>query len=407
MSAISQRRILLLGVPALLVAIFVYVLASSTAPVDATPTASPLQQPDFESIAQQLVVDNAAVQEGEHVMISGNVRDLELMENIAVHVRKLGAFPLVVLESDRVARRMVNEVPETYDTQSPSLSLDLVSTIDVMIDFDNGEAEDIYANLSAERIARRAETGRVVPQKARERGVRVIEVGNGLYPTKARAKRHGMTQAELSEKFWAGVSSNPSLLTRAAAPIQARLSSGEMMRITHANGTDVSFRITGRPHRINSGQISEADRAARQTLVWLPAGEIFLAPEAGTATGTVVMPSVVVDGKTVKNVRLTFKNGRLTSMDGDAGIERMRSIYDAAPDGKEEFGFVDIGLNPGIAGGSTWTAAGTVTLGIGQNVWAGGDNDTPFAFSGHLPGATVDVDGQAIVKDGVLISSNQ
>ncbi|MGE5447968.1 MAG: hypothetical protein ACM3PR_06370, partial [Bacteroidales bacterium] len=67
---------------------------------------------DTEALAQKLVNQCAHIKEGEFVMISGGVRDLQLLEDIAVNVRKLGAFPLVSIESDRMTRRMYTEVPE-------------------------------------------------------------------------------------------------------------------------------------------------------------------------------------------------------------------------------------------------------------------------------------------------------
>ena len=53
---------------------------------------------DLEQLAQRLVTQSAAVKEGEIVLIYGRRQDAELLENIAVNVRKLGAFPMVDLQ---------------------------------------------------------------------------------------------------------------------------------------------------------------------------------------------------------------------------------------------------------------------------------------------------------------------
>ena len=55
------------------------------------------------------------------MFINGRVQDAELMENIAVNVRKAGAFPLITYSSDRLAKRMFFDVPEKYDTQGDAL----------------------------------------------------------------------------------------------------------------------------------------------------------------------------------------------------------------------------------------------------------------------------------------------
>ncbi len=73
----------------------------------------------YETLAQKLVTQCGAIKEGEIVMVIGSVRDNELLEDIVVNVRKQGAFPLLVIGSDRMTRRMFTEVPVKYDTQTP------------------------------------------------------------------------------------------------------------------------------------------------------------------------------------------------------------------------------------------------------------------------------------------------
>jgi len=43
-----------------------------------------------------------------------------------------------------------------------------------------------------------------------------------------------------------------------------------------------------------------------------------------------------------------------------------------------------------------------VSLGFGDNTWAGGSNDMGWGASGSLNGCTVAVDGKIVVEKGVL-----
>jgi hypothetical protein len=43
-----------------------------------------------------------------------------------------------------------------------------------------------------------------------------------------------------------------------------------------------------------------------------------------------------------------------------------------------------------------------VTVGIGGNDWAGGDNKMSYGYTDHIPGSTVTLDGRLIVENGVL-----
>ena len=51
---------------------------------------------------------------------------------------------------------------------------------------------------------------------------------------------------------------------------------------------------------------------------------------------------------------------------------------------------------------TSWVPAGMITIGIGNNSWAGGDNNSVYALYSHLEGSTVTLDGSAFVTDGQL-----
>ena len=85
----------------------------------------------------------------------------------------------------------------------------------------------------------------------------------------------------------------------------------------------------------------------------------------------------------------------------------MKALYDAAGTGKDTFALVDLGINPQVklpanAAVVTWVPAGTVTVGWGNNVWAGGTNNTPYAYYVSMPGTTVTLDDKVIIENGQL-----
>jgi hypothetical protein len=43
-----------------------------------------------------------------------------------------------------------------------------------------------------------------------------------------------------------------------------------------------------------------------------------------------------------------------------------------------------------------------ITVGVGNNTWAGGDNAINFGFWWFLPGMSLTIDGTPIVENGVL-----
>ena len=63
------------------------------------------------------------------------------------------------------------------------------------------------------------------------------------------------------------------------------------------------------------------------------------------------------------------------------------------------FSAIDIGINPDVKAPKnshfvSWMGAGMITIGFGNNIWAGGENDVPFDFFAHLSTGTLTVDNQ-------------
>jgi aminopeptidase len=364
---------------------------------------------DYEALAQKLVNQCGNIHEGEIVLVSGGVNNLELLEDIVVNVRKLGAFPLLTIGSDRMTRRMYTDVPTKFDTQTPELSLKLLSFVTAMISVDYGQAPGLLADIAPERFVTLGKTNEPVTEMVMKNNIKGVSLGNGLYPTDAQAKQFGLTKAELSDIFWKGVNTDYSKLEATANKLKAVLSSSKEVHITNANGTDLKLRIENRQALASDGSLSVDDlkKGYASSQVYLPAGEVYIAPVAGSAEGKVIVDRLFYQDKEVLGVTLTFHEGKLVSMTAKSGIAPLKAMYDAAEAGKEDFAYIDLGINPDvkIKPGSkliAWMPAGMVTVGIGNNVWAGGDNKNPFGFPFFLPGSTVKVDGKVLVENGVL-----
>lgn len=364
---------------------------------------------DLGALAQKVVVDSARVKEGDRVLITGSSRDTELLENIATEVRRLGAFAIVSLSTQRMGLLYFSKVPAKYDGQEPKLDIALARLFDVSINVDSSEALDAFAHVPPGRLATLGQAFAPVSNIYLERGVRSVAVGNELYPTTARAAFLGVSQQQLADSFWGGVNVDYQKLQAAAKAGIASLAAGKEVHLTNPNGTDLRMRIEGRKVLASDGVISDEDvkQGGAACSVYLPAGEVYVTPVPGTAEGKVVVDQQHFQGKVIPGFTLTVSGGKVVSMSARSGLEPLKELYDAAAAGKEVFGFVDIGINPSVrhAPGSrmlSWVPAGMVTVGIGDNRWAGGENSVPFGLNSFLPGSTLKVDGKAIVESGTL-----
>ncbi|KGQ18104.1 Leucyl aminopeptidase [Lysobacter dokdonensis DS-58] len=380
---------------------------ASGATTAAAPKAAPV---DYNLLSDRLVA-NAAVKEGEVVMIVGRAHDAELMEDIAVAARKLGAFPMILYSSDRLAKRMFFDVPEKWDSQRDTLDADLADVVDVIISLGNNTTENLFEGADPKRMAARGKANEGIGELYQRKGVRNLEVGNNLYPTPWRAQRFGMSEDELSKIFWNGVNVDYADLVKRGATVKGALAAGSEVHITHPNGTDLTVNIKGRPVGVSDGVISAEDMQAggAANAVYLPAGEVYVTPVSGTANGKLVNSRAFYRGQQIDNLTMTFKDGKMTGMSGAGpGFAPMKAEYDAIDDArKDDFSYVDLGINPNITlpANSTvgnWVPAGTITVGTGGNTWAGGNNTVPYGQTVSLSGSTVTLDGKPIIEGGSL-----
>jgi len=365
---------------------------------------------DLEALSNRLITQVAAVKEGDIVLISGRVRDMELLENIVIDVRKVGAFPLLTVGSDRMVKKYLEKVPDKYDSQPPELNLKLAAIATVAIGVASNEAEDLLAGAPSARLAAVNKAAEPVAELFQKRAVRQVQIGNDLYPTAWRARHFGISQEELAKTFWEAVNADYSEVQSAGEKMKAVLSSGKELQITNPNGTDLKIGIGGRPFFISDGVISPEDvkKGGPAVMVFLPAGELYCAPVPGTAEGKAVVTQSYYNGMEVTDLTLTFVKGRMTSIAGSgSGFAKLKADYDAEGEGKDLFAFVDFGINPKLriwpaSKIGNWVQSGMVTIGIGNNTWAGGDNKVLYGYSDYLPGSTVVLDGKTIIENGVL-----
>jgi aminopeptidase len=385
--------------------------AGTTQTATSTPETIERKPPtDLEALAQRLVNESAGVKEGDIVQISGGVQDLELLENIAVHVRELGAFPFVIVNSDRMTKRLFTDVPAKYDTQLSEAGMKLAGIVTVSIVVDSNLNEGLLADADPVRRAARGKANQPIGNELLRRNVRQVEVGNNLYPTPWRASRLGMTESELTKAFWEGVNVDYAGLQTKGEQVRSVLAAGNELHITNPNGTDLRVSIQGKPLLVSDGVISPEDvrKGGAAVSAYLPAGEVYCAPVSGTAEGKFVQSRAVFDGKEIQDLTMTFARGKLVSMTGSgAGFSGFKALYDAAGEGKDIFSFVDLGINPQIKLPSdtklgTWVPSGMITVGIGDNAWAGGDNKIAYGYAAFLPGSTVTLDGKTIIAKGQL-----
>jgi aminopeptidase len=146
-----------------------------------------------------------------------------------------------------------------------------------------------------------------------------------------------------------------------------------VVRIVANDGTDLSFRVTGRPILVDDGVISDDDVQRGDVGLNIPAGEVFLAPLEHSAEGRIVFENVAIPGfGRVRGLELVFKQGRIAHYKAERGAGNFGRFLRANTGEKDRIAEFGIGTNPGAeyTGGSIIIDEkifGTVHIAIGNN----------------------------------------
>lgn len=225
------------------------------------------------------------------------------------------------------------------------------------------------------------------------------------WPTEIAAARAGITLDDLNHFVNSALfldKTDPVAEWKELQTFQARLidrlSLGDEIRI-EAPGTDLTLRVKGRTWINSAGKRN------------MPSGEIFTGPLEDSANGTISfhVPSAPA-GVSVRNIRLTFKDGIVVEHSADEGTEYLTRMLDTDP-GARRLGEIGIGTNFGIDRPVNEILfdekiGGTVHLAIGNSYPESGGTNTSSVHWDMICdlrlGGRLSVDGEVFQENGVF-----
>ena len=273
------------------------------------------------------------------ICVAAHVNSREFTEQLVTAITKKGGVPIInwMFDTARVAGvespRFINFATERQFMIKARQSEQFLKTVDAHIRI--YADEDLYIGHDIDRRRQRLWRKFYMPIWNKN----VINAKPWVllyYPSASMAGRFGMSVKQY-EDFWLRVCSlDYNKMDRAMEPLKRLMEKTDRVRIFAKNGTDLTFSIKGQ----------KAVKCGAQCNI--PDGEVFAAPVKNSINGTVQFnTSLDYLGIPYRNIRLTFKDGKIVSARSEINNNRLKDLLDSDA-GARYAGEFALGVNPRI-----------------------------------------------------------
>ena len=311
---------------------------------------------DLDRAVSAVVHECLGVSEGEEVLVICNPASERIGERLREESTESGADAVLAVIAER----------PMHGTEPPRSVAEAMSAVDVVM----APTVQSLSHTSARK-------------RASDNGARV-------------ATLPGVTEEMLARVMSADMEG----LRRKGHELAEILDRSSEARISDANGTDLRLDISGREAIPDAGELT-----GRGAFGNLPCGEAFLAPVGGDGT-LVIDGSIGGIGLVDEPVELVLEGGHLTSARGGQGMAFMEMLTAHGENGTNvaELG---IGTNErAILTGEILEdekIAGTCHIAFGASAGIGGTIQVPIHLDCIVMKPTLELDGEAVVRDGQLL----
>ena len=355
-------------------------------------------------LARSIVRGSLRPKEYESVIISTYPHTVDLAEQVAIECQKLGADPLLVLDTDRLFYEQFKSYSDENLRKVSAHCLGLAEYAQSYVWLGGPKDPGPMARVPQEKFAAMFAGEQAHHEKTLQRKPKNLGVDIGTV-TRDRAKTYGFNYVKWKASVEGAIAANYARLEAHGKKVAALLSQPGDVRVTADNGTDLRFRLAGSdrvPH-INDGVISDEDLAAGNHDANLPAGAVWVAPIEDSAEGTFVcdvgVPQV---GRVIQGLAWTFGHGHLKDFTAKRNLASAQTGWSTGTGAKDMFASFALGFNPRAEPGflTNYVVSGAATIGIGDNRELGGGNQSSYGFDGSLVHGTVEIGGREIIRDG-------
>ena len=352
----------------------------------------------FAQIAPR-IVRAADLGPGKTALVHGGAFMLPFMQQLAIEIERAGAVAVMTVTTDSLERASDANPAAERSSVPDALRAAMTTSADVWFTFPLVEDVSIYTarTPAQQRVAARIDSI-WRPLVARRREVYIA------VPLPRDAAANGYSLADYTRITWESMSADYAQIAANGRSIRQRLARARTIHVTSPEGTDITFTPANVEPLLDAGPVNTFLPGAPRRPTVVPGGALDLVVNEASASGKIRAPWDFCNAP-VKDEAIDIDHGRVASVRTGTEETCVRQAVSNL-----HLSFLSIGLNPTHSNAvrasemaTDFRSAGLVLIGLGSNTRLGGSNAEQPQWVVPLPRATVEADGVAVLRDGVLM----
>ncbi|MFI5421241.1 MAG: aminopeptidase [Nitrososphaerales archaeon] len=339
----------------------------------------------YAKLANRVVSDSQRLRKGESVTVETWNNGLDFAREVVKEARRLGAFPLLILEDEEAYLEGVKNSPKDSLGKMGKHEYSLLTSTDAYV-FIPGPILAVYSPLIPREDANAAtaynSSWYESAEKAKVRGVR-MSFG---YVGKEYAKLLGKTLDQVVDNQIKASLVDLQKLRARGQPVMDALQEGAAAEI-ETGSNSLSFTLKGELG-IEDGVVDDADLTSGNNISAIVPGMIWKNVDPATVSGKVRITSTVSRLGVVEDALLEFENGKLVKWTSKSPKTQkiLDTLIRAVPEDGRVFSILSVGVNPEMKFGFAQDRSADGSIGL-----AG------FGFTAIARAGTLKVNGRAVV----------
>jgi leucyl aminopeptidase (aminopeptidase T) len=361
----------------------------------------------YAKIAELVLERNLGVKKGDQVVVHSWEHTLDAAGEFYYAARRRGANPVVEATMEDAYFRAMSELSPKQLAAKNDMALAMAKAEDVDVLLAGPRDPARFKSVTYEKMTALNDEPlqRKIIAAQKRRGTRAAYVNIGQ-ATPERARAYGIDYESWRDATLDALMVDPAEMARRAAPLIKSLRTGKEAKLRTSGGSVLRLKLAGRTPSLDDGVLRAADIRRGDRFVHLPAGTLFTAPLEYTAEGKASFDVPLFSrGMLIEKPWFKIEGGMLKAHGAAENAEELAALIGAQGGKETPLGVMTIGVNPAAKPEfvDRQMALGVVGLHFRDNDTFGGKlKGLNVFFGGFSKGATLEVDGKAVVKGGKL-----